>query len=847
MGKERINGQTDYFHQVGDINVTETVVDRSIARIFQRDKQNGLRTQQSLGAYDTYGKVSNPSEGTFPAKLRQEAIQLIEVKTPRLSTEEKEYMGLLLPSLVEALVLDEDHIDKIYNKDISSVPKIALDWFLRPEEIEQTHIRVGFGGEEVVNSRAPAYIVPALTTLERVKTAFGRYTNWAIHHELCTTVGDSEEVNNWIGQKIRETVGPKTHEDGREFTQDDYLEEIQLARHLPIDGTRGILQDAWKESTGENPDMDALAQKYHFTDKLPKIVVFNASHAAIEIDRMDKEKTLAARDETQRLLKTYAEKFHPDVAQNLVFENDLPWDQHDYYTKMLTLYVSNIIDNENGEKKAVEEKLYQFGQHHQRDQDGPLMGMERSDLYGKLHVFFFEDPFTATSWAEKIPTPNVMERPHGSPRNVIFHQGNPEIKFGLYRKIASEKANLSGFVKWLNQRQSLAFDGSNLAQEVLVQAQELHTISNGKRDFKSCLGEVINETTRKNTSVKSIFFEFIGSGVFQDAEDKEEAWEKFAARLEHDVAFINREESQMLIEKLMERQETMRSLTIAVNLAKQKDDDETLVKLYNTPEGQEVSSERNRLECVTPQGTIPVYYPLANADSIVWPQQETPSLERYVSKLENARKKQKRLEGTIGFTETKIISPIINHEQDGWTLLASGLNDYVKTSLNSNGAQTHEWLRRDSKTLQNLYLQVDGMEKDGYKDEEIIDKLQNSVREIVEARAGELAQSAHVELSAAINFASQQLMPDVVKKARKQTLQEAAAEVSKATAVLKDHRSILADIDPDEEVAERKYNELLQSFFISANGIGKEEEIGQEVIFEKPPSHQLPHLPQTKY
>src|SRR5579872_3510136 len=269
--------------------------------VFQRDARKGIArtTGQSLQVYEPGGQLSNPAtDAILIEELHTRTAGLIRESTSGMTQDEAQThlkrMGRILPDLVKALVLDDDYITDIYKPDLISVAAIAVDWFSHPEKVEATRFRIGVGGEELVNGRIPSYIVPALKTLEGVQDAFHTYTLWAINDQLHTRApkGEGDPIGEWIEQRL--TQVPQTLPDAKLTLQDlPYREALQ------------ILREGWQHFLGEPLDLAQVQREYHATDQLPELVVFNPSHAAININHMDAGKVVTAREQAQTLLRGY--------------------------------------------------------------------------------------------------------------------------------------------------------------------------------------------------------------------------------------------------------------------------------------------------------------------------------------------------------------------------------------------------------------------------------------------------------------------------------------------------------------------------------------------------------------
>lgn len=754
--------------------LAERTAAKALQAIFQRNGVHDRRTEQSLGVYDLLGQTTNAAQSEYAVNLERQIQTSIERRTRAMTTEERQRVAMVLPSLVGALVLDERYVDKAYDQSLPESVDIALDWFMHPNIIDQTHIRVGFGGEEVTNSRAPAYIVPALETQRRVRDTFTRYGNWAIHQEMVNRiqgstphVADHRETIARLNTAIAQQLASYSPEQSAK-TPSELMEEIynMTAEHkIPAQHKREVLLATWYAVFGEPLDIEELERRYHFTNKVPKLVVFNAANAAIEVDGMDRERVTGARGTTQALIREFVNSFYPEMGDSVVFQNDKPWDNHDYYTQMMVMF-SRYLTSKRSNIGGVWKNLDRFGDHHQRaGKKGRVIdGMTPAETYGSLHPFFFQDPLRTNNPAELLPDPGIMEHVD-NPRHVIFHQGPPEIQFGALRKVWAQDAGAKGFVDWLTQRRDSADELKSAAQEIF---NESVAVSADK--FASNAKRMVSKAPRK---VRSLLISMI-QAVEHDA-DPLAAWEQQITEIHlFDAAF-----STPLIEQLNARRTAIGKRNDSLQVAVARNDG-SAAQLISDDTGKIILQQTRRsLELTVSIGTIPVYYPLEGVDQEVDALSPNPTLSHYENHLARVAAKTKRIRGSIQHVTDNLILP----SQE----LANGDEPQVDISQHP-----------DLPAIVEMYAHVEAREQ----------AIADEGRKATDSELADMVAFLHVKV-ATIAEKAPTLIGQLFHHAHAEILRDRAVAESKARAVLHDFNLLLQAIDADPHVAEQKYGELL--------------------------------------
>lgn len=768
----------DYIHD----GLADRTTDKIWQVIIQRngtgtspDGSKIKRTEQSLGIYDLLGQTSNAAEGDYADYLKREIKKTIKDKTGSMTHEERQRATMVLPSLVGALLLNEKFVDKAYAKSLPASVEVALDWFINPNIVDQTHIRVGFGGEEVTNSRAPAYIVPALETQRRVRDTFTRYGNWAIHHEMVErikkgtwpTPEHERDAITQVSTAIADQLAAFDPAAGNK-TRSELMEEIYniTAEHqIPGQFKRNVLLDTWQSIFDEPLDVEQLERKYHFTNKVPRLVVFNAAHAAIEVDGMDRERVTGARDTTQALLQEFIDSFYPELGDSVIFQNDKPWDNHDYYTQMIVMF-SRYLTSKRSNIGGVWKNLDRFGAHHQRANKNARVidGMSPAETYGSLHAFFFQDPLETRNPSESMPDPGIME-PVANPRHVIFHQGPPEIQFGALRKVWAQDAGAHAFVKWLTWRRDYANVLHSTAQKIFEESQAINPNEFGSRARKK-----INSAHKK---VQSLLVGMI-EAVEHDP-DPIGAWERQMT----EIRLFDPESSNPLIEHLNAQRAEIGKRNDAIQVAVARNDG-SFGQLISDEIGQTVISQtKNAVELTVNVGTIPVYYPLNGVDREVDAQSPNPTLADYEGFLSQIAARTRRMKGTMAYVSDKLLP---------------------KQALSDADIETEEFVMEPDHiaTIKAMYDEIEIHEQ----------VIAREGRNATESEAAQIAAILDERISMIAKHYTGPLA-QLFQLAHSEILRDRAVAESKAQAVLHDFKLLLQAIDTDPQIAEQKYGQLL--------------------------------------
>lgn len=556
MGSEVLGGHMHAAERGIQYSLAQSIVNACVAKIETRKLPNGDESNHPLEVYDIQGESHTPQYDQYREQATKSVYEML--RSLDVAKEEHHHAGLLLPKIVEALILDDRYIDRVYEPDLPSIVGIAIDWFTHPEEIYQTHIRIGEGGESQLTSRRLAYETGALRSMEKVREMYARYTNYAIEHELNNRLdavatslfpkrSQKLERNAYIQSfqhkiniaKLRTlekrgvNIAVKFSLDVSRIDDPDYADTVNAAVGVPemetfegtmlaLAETREILIDAWSSVFEEPIDFTNLKQKYHISDHVPTLVVFNASNAAIAINGKDADHVYETRDAAQRLLMNYVREFHPGLEEYILFQNDLPWTSEGEFAKRMLLgYRKDLLVRENGAVRKATEQLNLFAAHHrERGADDTVFGFSPAEVYAILHHEFFADISSVNpgELRDAVPDIGIMDTHftgvsvlngemqeasfvHRTPKHVLYHQGPPEMVFGIYRNILREKDSLTGWTKWLDEQVRMSqLQYADMADAIDLLANQ-YLADKPANQFAGIYGRAMNELFNASDSI----------------------------------------------------------------------------------------------------------------------------------------------------------------------------------------------------------------------------------------------------------------------------------------------------------------------------------------------------------
>ncbi len=810
-------------------SAVDNTTNRIMAFIFQRDgMEETQRSSQSLQVYAADGTPINPAVGEYRKQFYEQVHTLVRNTSYEFSAEEWSYMTMVVPELVGALVLTENHIDRVYQEDLYPLVQVAVDWFKHPDAVDKTHIRVGYGGETVIGARAPVYIKPALETMEQVRYVFSKHRNWALFRALRAQIGVDKgpEMDAFVANHIRSIVGSRNGRTSLSAIDGEVLQELNEYSHTSPDELHPVLEEMW-EHFGVDLEYESLQRRFHFSEKNPTLVVFNGAEAAIRINHKDVDQTREARDKTQLLLRTYIAEFHPALRESVVFQNDVPWEDHTYMTSLVIMYARDLIYQANGGLDEVNQRLARFAHHHASGEAQSVYGMPGHIAYAALHFLFFEDRQEVQNNAEKLPLTNVMESIH-VPRNVLYHQGPPEVVFGEYRKLVSKTATRSDFVEWLTRRhQAGEIDKVALGRAIWDKAQKLMeqpARRGGVREIRGSLLEVTRASfeewvkVEEDGTVRGALKQaekqiqsYLASERFKEADDKEAAYGRLLEMFLMERPSESPEVIRAVITEVQAEQQRMYDTMFEVSKAWTAGDG-SVAALMQDESTQGIYYPWMKAELTLRVGDIPAYYILEGVDQSVWPEYQTPSLQNYRDCVERAGQQELRLKQITGFGE-KIAKKELGLKNGNGKEDKREFPEAVAGILQAS-------FQEDVHAVADMYMEVDRILAEGSGTREETDAAAERVAvegvgNIIRRTRQQLSEYADGDDTVVTEYIQMYVIP-ILTEAKKQVLGEVAARLFQVGAVLRDYQLLLADIHPDEQQAEQTYNEFTQRVLYQA-------------------------------
>ncbi len=770
-----------------------------------------------------------------------------EATTPEERKLKTEMLGMVLPDFIRALVLDGEFIDHIHADDISNIVDIALDWFLHPELVSLTQIKIGFGGNEEANSRMPAYPISAIRTAERVQETFGRHRNWALLKELYKLTEKSEDIRQALELHTEEFLFVKRQDDASIPTHDSstYSEfvrdELANCQYVRVQDVTMILLKTFAALGHPLTEKEqvSLAQKYHFTDQTPTLVFFNAAHAAITINSMNREAVLQTREYNKALITAYMSEFHPDLPMP-IFQNDRDWSEHDSFTKLMILYAQFVIESHRDEMGGVDDQLESFEANHRQNAKSTHYGMNPAKIYGSLHPYFFGDSPNTES-GDQLPFNNVMT-PLFQPRHIVGHQGVPEVTFGVYRDVFKRHANLRDLVEWLKRTENLSKTSlSQLAIEVDTKVMEAETPSYGKRLIDYITKKVMPEANIVSTSKNKLLEKAKHLRNEENSEVARQEWLSFCAELQSEDIFAKTGVTADEVSNALIQVQTWQSEARNLNerLFATTDPDQRFEITEQLADSSIPIPVRSTVRIGTSVGKHATYY-LKEGDTPLegFHSADQISLVNYTQRFTAASLNKRTLEGTVPYTQKNVLPALIDSDTSrGWDIFAAALADQLGTIFGEEVFA--QWMSEDVDKMANLYrgsvqeeltFQGDKVEKASHVHNFLSQGIQNIAEERIQVILDEAAhQGITLETQGVRHYVWSALVGSWTTEGGKQAITDSEVIVDEIRSTMSDFMVILHDVaqakgyhGSSEELAkdagwialaEREYQKVMRKIF----------------------------------
>lgn len=167
----------------------------------------------------------------------------------------------------------------------------------------------------------------------------------------------------------------------------------------------------------------------------PTFRIFFAPHAAIRVNGAEMRSDLILKNLglSYNYLKEYIHCFHPDLEQNVLFQVETPWEEHDELTTLTLNYFSSLLEaSEDKSVSGARDVLKSRGHNHGGDS-----GSNLSLLYAAAHSLFFKDG---------LNHPGSVFADKSKPLFAISAGGRPERLFNTMRTYLRANSSVEGFL-----------------------------------------------------------------------------------------------------------------------------------------------------------------------------------------------------------------------------------------------------------------------------------------------------------------------------------------------------------------------------------------------------------------
>jgi hypothetical protein len=433
--------------------------------------------------------------------------------------------------------------------------------------------------------------------------------------------------------------------------------------------------------------------------------------------------------------------------------------------------------------------------------------------------------------------PKIME-PIDPARNVIYLQGQPEITFGVYRKLLAEQTTITDQIAWFeSRRDAIRFNYSHHAQTVLERADALYLayVQQGKpvdkdgneQSYTSFIRRVINAKdfadpkVPGSISAKRFFAQQLDTDRFKKAEDPQAAWRELTKMLHIRMPEPENQENVLTeleasIQKRTNHLAAIRQFEIEWDLAAFKNDEELSAQYANRPEAKFLHFPYSKVELETKVGNIPTYYVLEGSDVSVWPHFQVPTVERYDRALNQASETFKATNDTVIVAQKAIAEIAAEYMDEG--------NIDVKKD---KGEVIEEWQEEDAETIQDIIAYV--MEYSGTKEEKG-EAMLTAIRTFYKKRTDDLVAQGRNEVAAQKKAYDHIL--GTIKSTMEPILQDLNATVAKRTWVRDDYLILLSDINPTIGLYQAQIDELPARIKLLSDKLGGKKKIKDREAME---------------
>ncbi len=321
----------------------------------------------------------------------------------------------IVPQVVKILSSHKNHIDMVQKNHSINLITSAIQLAMNPDTT--LAVRMGFGGSDdnFTSNRLAAYAIPALEIVD--------------------------QLNKFYADRLDEKVR-------NSFIQSKFKEEIEKQNGTPL--TRQQKKDLTAKVEKEklylsitDEEKTAIAKKYGVLTQQPRVQLFFAYEAAKAINHsMDPTKITLRAHENIAELERFVNQNYPDIADQVDYLTDKPWDRNKPHRKIIIEYLANLVRQSTSESvKETLDTLQSLGENH-----GGENGFNQAAEYAAMHPIAFGD---------RLDLPYINYLNNSRPANIVITiGGRTERHFCAVRDYLSNHANPTGLIDFIKRKSS---------------------------------------------------------------------------------------------------------------------------------------------------------------------------------------------------------------------------------------------------------------------------------------------------------------------------------------------------------------------------------------------------------
>ena len=427
---------------------------KDYGKLYQRLTEPFRRSQTTEGKFKVFNNGDQPISpmDADPRQFEREAAEIIydrcaDFFTPEGTVDEsrrQEFNNVMeiAPTLTAILTDRESHVTLAQRQHALNIVAASIDKARNPDM--EIVITEGFGGSDdpFTSTRFDAYPIPAATIAEQI-------------NDMYTT----RAANKLASAARNKVIAAYKESQGMQPTD-------QIDKGVREEITRQVQPD----DTGHYSELDeeeerGVMQRFSIAEQPVRVEFVFAHNAGIAINGGKKEakQVVARANDNKAELQQFMETYHPAVAANTVYRDDIPWDSEaaaaaygedaegvpllSFNARVMRDYMANVL--RTSDDHAIQETLAIL--QHRGDKNGGEHGGEGAAEYAGLHGVIFGDrlnlPFTQF----------IYGRDENSAIRVTVGC-RTERHFCAVREYLAEHANPAGYREYITQRMASAPD-----------------------------------------------------------------------------------------------------------------------------------------------------------------------------------------------------------------------------------------------------------------------------------------------------------------------------------------------------------------------------------------------------